>query len=584
MKGSCVVVVPIYTLELSLSEKAALLNGMEKLRDYDFFFLHKQSIQVADIFEALSLAPSQARSCRSRAVEDDWLRSTRSYSALLFQGWFYRLFEQWEYLLIFQQDAWVFGTGQDLAQWIDKGYTYVGAPWTGHLGLDTPDIGVGNGGFSLRHVGAMIHICDSFKSNHAPVFRGVELADQMTLFRGYDLFPVGQWPLIFCRRLLAFIPMLFGWHNNLVYLSKVVQTQEDHLFCLYAPLIFPWIRLPSMAEAAAFSVETNPRETCAFYQVRRPFGCHAWEKHQLDFWLSTYPDDFNSVLKADDYIPSKEAFSSPLKPLISVVMATLNAAKDLPASLGSLAVQCSRHFEVVVVDGGSADQTTQVAASLLEEARIPHRIVRLPGSSIYGAINRGVREAEGEWIYVMGADDRVVTADVFASIAPTLMKAKPRTLVVHGDVWIEDPGYRYGQPWDLPRFLDRNISHQSAFYRRKPIGLLGIAYNENYPLYADWDYNLRLFASGKFLYVPLLVASYACTGASSQRQDEVFLADKETNAQQYFGWRSIFLMPPHRFSMARGARTTGFLSRAQFLLNRSVWALKRLALLSQPPS
>jgi glycosyltransferase involved in cell wall biosynthesis len=584
MRGSCVVVVPVYTLELSLSEKAALRNGMKKLRDYDFFFLHKQSIQVADIFESLSLTPSQALSCRSGAVEDDWLCSTRSYSALLFQGWFYRLFEQWEYLLIFQQDAWVFGTGQDLAHWIDKGYTYVGAPWTGHLGLDTPDVGVGNGGFSLRHVGAMIHICESFKASHAPVFRGVELADQMTLFRDYDLIPVSQWPLIFCRRLLVFFPMLFGWHNNLVYLSKVVQTQEDHLFCLYAPLIFPWIRIPSMAEAAAFSVETNPRETCAFYQVRRPFGCHAWEKYQLDFWLSTYPEEFNSVLKADDYAPSKEVFSSPLKPLITVVMATLNAAKDLPDSLGSLAEQCSRHFEVVVVDGGSADQTCQLASRILEEARISHRIVLLPGSGIYGAINRGVREAEGEWIYVMGADDRLVSPDVFATIAPILMKAKPRTLVVHGDVWIEDPGYPYGQPWDLPRFLERNISHQSAFYRRKPIESLGIAYNENYPLYADWDYNLRLFASGEFLYVPLLVASYACKGASSQRQDEIFLADKETNAHQYLGWRSILLMPPHRFSMARGVRTTGFLSRAQFLLNRSVWALKRLALLSQPSS
>lgn len=253
-------------------------------------------------------------------------------------------------------------------------------------------------------------------------------------------------------------------------------------------------------------------------------------------------------------------------------MATLNAADHLPRSLGSLAEQDSRDFEVVLVDGGSVDQTGLQASRILAQSGIHHRFIDLPHSGIYTAINHGMKEARGEWIYVMGADDRLMHADVFASMAPLLLSASPRTLVVHGDVWIEDPGYRYGQPWDLPRFLHRNISHQSAFYRRRAIEALGVRYNQDYPLYADWDYNLRLFASGQFLYVPLMVASYGCTGASSQRKDSQFLADKEKNARQYFGWRSIFLMPPDRFSLAGGHRP-GILFRVQLLLNRFLWAL-----------
>lgn len=263
------------------------------------------------------------------------------------------------------------------------------------------------------------------------------------------------------------------------------------------------------------------------------------------------------------------------QPLISVVMATLNAAKDLPRSLGSLAEQCSRDFEVVLVDGDSADPTCEQAFKILEAAGIRHRIVVLPGSGIYEAINHGVAEAQGQWIYIMGADDRLMSADVFAAITPSLLAANPRTLVVHGDVWIEDPGYRYGQPWDLPRFLDRNISHQSAFYRRRSIQSLRIKYNPAYPLYADWDYNIKLFAAGEFLYVPLLVASYACTGASSRSRDERFLADKEKNARNYYGWRSIFVMPPHRFAMASPHSPPGLLFRLQFLFNRAIWALRR---------
>lgn len=270
-------------------------------------------------------------------------------------------------------------------------------------------------------------------------------------------------------------------------------------------------------------------------------------------------------------------------PLLTVVMATLNAAPELPASLGSLAAQHTRDFEVVLVDGGSSDETCQQASGLLQAAGIRHRILVCPGSGIYAAINRGCREAEGEWIYVLGADDRLIADGVLEELFPVLQSAEPRILVVHGDVWIEDPGYRYGQPWNWPRFLDRNISHQSAFYRRRPIAALGITYDESYALYADWDYNLKLFARGDFQYIPLLIASFACTGASSCRIDELFLAQKERNARRYLGWRSVFLLPPHGLSRA-AEPNSGILFRLQLLLNRCFWALRRLRWQAQPSS
>ena len=173
---------------------------------------------------------------------------------------------------------------------------------------------------------------------------------------------------------------------------------------------------------------------------------------------------------ADRLDVASSSFSE--KPLISVVMPLLNAARYLQRSLGSLAEQRCGHFEVVLVDGGSEDGTLVLAAELLSEASIAHRIKLLPGSSIYEAMNYGVDLAEGDWTYFMGSDDRLLAADVLENIAPYLHAAQSDVLVLHGDVWIEDPGYRYGQNWDLPRLLDRNISHQSAFYWRNAINSL----------------------------------------------------------------------------------------------------------------
>jgi len=261
------------------------------------------------------------------------------------------------------------------------------------------------------------------------------------------------------------------------------------------------------------------------------------------------------------------------KPLISVVMPLLNAARHLHHSLGSLAEQRYNNFEVILVDGGSDDGTVALAAELLKEFSIAHRIKVLPGSSIYEAMNCGCDMAQGDWAYFMGSDDRLLAADVFEGISPYLRAAGPDVLVLHGDVWIEDPGYRYGQNWDLPRLLDRNISHQSAFYRRASIQSLQIRYNTRYTLYADWDYNLKLFSKGRFQYVPLPVASYACTGASSKRVDECFMAEKEMNALQYFGWRACMLIPPYRFALGCGERP-GRRRNVQLQLNRLIWILK----------
>lgn len=293
MKAACVVVIPIYTLDLSRSEEASLLNCVSKLRDFDLMFVHKQSLDLAPLFRSIDSLALPALSCRAEPVKDRWLQSVAAYNSLLFQSWFYRLFQAWKYVLIHQLDAWVLRT--DLDQWIRKGYTYVGAPWTRHLGPDTPDIGVGNGGFSLRCVAEMTRICDSFQTAHVPVFRWSELAYRVTLFRRYHFFPVSQWPSLFCKRFLLFLAMSLGWRNTLAYYAKI-GIQEDHLISIYAPWVFPWMRIPSLAEAADFAVETNPRQTCAHYHVGRPFGCHAWEKHDPTFWLASFPEEFHHAI------------------------------------------------------------------------------------------------------------------------------------------------------------------------------------------------------------------------------------------------------------------------------------------------
>lgn len=255
--------------------------------------LHRDSCPADEVLSLVEpfLVPQQQRRCVP--VDDSWLASVGAYNKISLQAWFYRLFQGWEYILIFQLDAWIFRN--DLSAWLDKGYTYVGAPWVRELGGDAPDTGVGNGGLSLRHVQSFLRILDSPLNRYLPVSRWRTLAWRICLFRRYDVLPAIERPIYFMKRLALFLLMSFGWDNTLDYFVGINKL-EDHFFSFYAPMVHPWMLIPGVKEAAKFSIETNPRAALRQLAGQLPLGCHAWEKYDPAFWFAECPEEFEGLL------------------------------------------------------------------------------------------------------------------------------------------------------------------------------------------------------------------------------------------------------------------------------------------------
>jgi glycosyltransferase involved in cell wall biosynthesis len=89
-------------------------------------------------------------------------------------------------------------------------------------------------------------------------------------------------------------------------------------------------------------------------------------------------------------------------PYLSVVVPAYNAARTIAEALESVLAQTPQDTEVIVVDDGSTDDTVAVAESFGYLVRV----VRAPHSGIAETFNRGMREATGEWIASIDADDR----------------------------------------------------------------------------------------------------------------------------------------------------------------------------------
>lgn len=88
-------------------------------------------------------------------------------------------------------------------------------------------------------------------------------------------------------------------------------------------------------------------------------------------------------------------------PQVSVVIPAYNAEAHIGEALQSLRSQTCQDMEVIVVDDGSSDRTPELVPSRFPEVRF----IRQANAGASSARNRGVREARGEWVAFLDADD-----------------------------------------------------------------------------------------------------------------------------------------------------------------------------------
>ena len=150
------VLVPVYKEVLSELERISLDQLIRVLGKHPIFFVGPQGLKV-DYGKNTEDIPLVG-------FQQAYFSSVAGYSRLLLNPAFYRAFEEYEYILIYQLDAFVFN--DRLEEFCSLGYDYWGAPVHGRgcnyfwqaLGLR-----VGNGGLSLRKVSSAIRALEENK-------------------------------------------------------------------------------------------------------------------------------------------------------------------------------------------------------------------------------------------------------------------------------------------------------------------------------------------------------------------------------------------------------------------------------------
>lgn len=148
-----------------------------------------------------------------------------------------------------------------------------------------------------------------------------------------------------------------------------------------------------------------------------------------------------------------------MKPLISVVTISFNAANTIERTIQSVLSQSYKNLEYIIIDGGSSDGTLDIIR------KYEDRLVWIsePDNGIYDAMNKGIRISKGEWLNFMNAGDRFASNDVLEKIFSYEYPEDIKFL--YSDTYFENKNFqRTLAPHDHNIM---RINHQSSIYKKE---------------------------------------------------------------------------------------------------------------------
>jgi len=213
-------------------------------------------------------------------------------------------------------------------------------------------------------------------------------------------------------------------------------------------------------------------------------------------------------------------------PLISIIIPTFNSGATLAIALESIVHQTFKNWELIIIDGGSADTTLVIAKEYQVIVPEAIKIHSEKDKGIYDAMNKAIDIAKGDWLYFMGSDDSLYETTTLEKISN--LEALKNYEVVYGNVTSPRFNGVYAGEFTYSKLTNQNICHQAIFFNKAVFKKIG-KFNLKYTAHADWDHNIRWFFSSKIkqIYSNLIIANYADGGFSSQG-DAVFEKDKNS--------------------------------------------------------
>lgn len=202
---------------------------------------------------------------------------------------------------------------------------------------------------------------------------------------------------------------------------------------------------------------------------------------------------------------------------LSVITINLNNKEGLEKTIESVILQTFTDYEFIIIDGESTDGSVDIIEK--NKDKIAYWVSE-KDTGVYNAMNKGIKEAKGEYLYFLNSGDMLVSNEVFEKI----FEDDPHTDFVCGSFFMEKAGeleadrsYKE-KDWNFALYdlFSGFLCHQAFFIHRSNFEKYGL-YSEKLRIVSDWKLFFEAIAidHASVLYKDVDIVIYNMEGISS---------------------------------------------------------------------
>jgi glycosyltransferase involved in cell wall biosynthesis len=169
-------------------------------------------------------------------------------------------------------------------------------------------------------------------------------------------------------------------------------------------------------------------------------------------------------------------------PKISVIIPNHNNARYLGNTLDSVLNQSFKHWEAIIVDDESTDESVRIIKSYAKKDR-RFRLIQQKNGGSSAARNTGLDAARGDWIMFLDSDD-FFHAHAMQSLLSTAERLDCD--MAAGAAQVVPDSAEYQKPRNIPKYVSSNPLYCGIFMNRWKQLVFGM--NENFKWMWVWRY------------------------------------------------------------------------------------------------
>lgn len=203
----------------------------------------------------------------------------------------------------------------------------------------------------------------------------------------------------------------------------------------------------------------------------------------------------------------------------SIITINYNNKEGLEKTILSVLGQTYKDLEYIIIDGGSTDGSVDI---IKQNANYIDYWVSESDGGRYPAMNKGIKQATGEYLNFMNSGDTFHSSTVLEDVA----KMNFTEDIITGGFYDQEKGVKHiikPQEVTLLTMLKNTFNHQATFIKRQLFDKR--LYDENYVIQSDAKFNYQsiIYDNCSVRIIDYIVANYDFNGISSN----LAIVDKE---------------------------------------------------------